>query len=76
MNYFIEADIKFNKGGQKMFTNWSLPKKEPIEDTFTWIDGWVIKSIIKDKSEIKSAKYTVRVDEEVISIERSLNHFR
>lgn len=76
MNYFIKADIKFNQGGQFMFTDWSLPNKEPIEDTFKWIDKWVIKSIFKDKSEIKSAKYTVTVGEEVISVERSLIHFQ
>ncbi len=76
MNYFIDAHIKFKKGGQKIFDNWSLEEKEPIEDTYLWMDKWVLKAIIQDKTEITSVEYTVKVGEESFNTNRDLKFFQ
>lgn len=76
MNYFISANIKFQKGGQKIFDMWSLEEKEPIEDTYLWMDKWVLNAIVQDKSQIISVEYKVSVDREEFNIKRDLKYFQ
>ena len=76
MKYFISANIKFVKGGQKIFDMWSLEEKEPIEDTYLWMDKWVLNAIIQSKSQIVSVEYNVDMDGEKFNTQRDLKYFQ